>query len=289
MVLNRKKKEKLPLSFFSSTICPSLDATSILCSSQEDLDCLAEDLPSDIDLRSLEEYLDQTDTVFVNWRHELIERYSFGKLNHLKLDQNIEYLGLHHEINLPVLLKKIKVEQLSQKQSQSPSPSPRVLTLTIIRGFSFHLLYNGIKPNCLVKFPDLSLETDTFERSADPLFNQQIELPFLQLKQLSVEVYHVAGADSEDILIGEGVFPLPQLYSGLSQTVRVVIQSLMSTRMQASIDLKVEVNRVNDEERDGDEVVVAAKHSSSLIEDEAIEEALKRIKKADIGHKALLF
>lgn len=59
--------------------------------------------------------------------------------------------------------------------------------------------------------------------------------------------------------------------------------------MQASIDLKVEVDRVNDEERDGEEVMVAAKHSNSLIEDDAIEEALKRIKKADIGHKALLF
>jgi len=57
--------------------------------------------------------------------------------------------------------------------------------------------------------------------------------------------------------------------------------------MQASIDIKMEVDRINDEERD--EEIVVAKHFKSLISDDAIEEALRRIKKADIGHKALLF
>jgi hypothetical protein len=76
------------------------------------------------------------------------------------------------------------------------------LTISIIRGYNFHLLYNGIKPNAVIRLPDLGLETQVADRTAEPIFNEQISLPLSGLMRLTVEAYHAPGDDSEDILIG---------------------------------------------------------------------------------------
>lgn len=39
-----------------------------------------------------------------------MERYSFNKLNQLRLDQNVEYLGLSKEIDLLVFAHKIRIQ-----------------------------------------------------------------------------------------------------------------------------------------------------------------------------------
>lgn len=51
---------------------------------------------SEINLEDLEEELERADITMMNWRREFVERYSFTKLNSNKLDQNVEYLGLHN-------------------------------------------------------------------------------------------------------------------------------------------------------------------------------------------------
>lgn len=97
-----------------------------------------------------------------NLRRKSLERYSFARLNSTKFDQNIEYIGLHEEIDLLLFLKKIKIEpdnEDSQIQTEELHQKERELKITLIRGFDFHLLYNGIKPNPLLKLPQLSFTT----------------------------------------------------------------------------------------------------------------------------------
>lgn len=45
------------------------------------------------------------------------------------------------------------------------------MRITIDRGGNFHYLYNGIKPNVLIKIPELSYESKIKGRSSEPVFN----------------------------------------------------------------------------------------------------------------------
>ncbi len=71
------------------------------------------------------------------------------------------------------------------------------LTLTLIKGHNFHLLYNGIKPNPFIKLPQLSIETESLERNSDPIFNQsftiKLDSNLASIMNLSIEAYHAAG------------------------------------------------------------------------------------------------
>lgn len=55
-----------------------------------------------------------------NFRKQFLDRYSFHRLNHTKLDQNIEYLGLQEELDLLVLLRKIKVQEKPREAEARP-------------------------------------------------------------------------------------------------------------------------------------------------------------------------
>jgi hypothetical protein len=58
-LLDKKKKEKLPAAFFTSKIHPNLELTPIITFNQSDIELLAEELPSEIDQKSLLDYIDQ--------------------------------------------------------------------------------------------------------------------------------------------------------------------------------------------------------------------------------------
>lgn len=105
------------------------------------------------------DYVEEMGVTLENVRGELLERYKFCKLNENKIDQNVEYLGLHEELDVLVLLRKIRVVEKSglTKIPTQNEPKYKHLRLSIIKGASFHLLYNGIKPNCLVKIPEFGL------------------------------------------------------------------------------------------------------------------------------------
>jgi hypothetical protein len=59
-----------------------------------------------------------------------------------------------------------------------------------------------------------------------------------------VEVYHQPSEDAEAIIIGEGALSLSEALSStempFSKVIRVVLTSLMSSRMQAALDIKIE-------------------------------------------------
>lgn len=82
----------------------------------------------------------------------------FKELNRTKLDKNVEFLGLHEEIDLILFMKKLKFnEDQSMRETQfNTSKMDRGLEIVNIKGNDLHLLYNGIKPNVVVKFPQLS-------------------------------------------------------------------------------------------------------------------------------------
>lgn len=60
-----------------------------------------------------------------------------------------------------------------------------------------------------------------------------------------MEIYHDGGEDSEEILIGEGTLNLADSYrdgEANTKVYRTVVTSLMSNRMQAAVDIKVEIS-----------------------------------------------
>lgn len=105
-----------------------------------------------------------------NFRPQFLERYSFGRLNSSKIDQNIEYLGLNAQIDVAVLARKIKIEEQPEADDLEERAAEGVL-LTVVRGQDFHLLYNGITPNPLLVFPTAHTQSEQQSRTQHPLFN----------------------------------------------------------------------------------------------------------------------
>ena len=66
------------------------------------------------------------------------------------------------------------------------------------------------------------------------------------MSHLTIEAFHVPGNGVETILIGEAVVSLIELLKvqriPYKKSVRVVLQSTMSNRMQAALDLELEVS-----------------------------------------------
>ena len=47
----------------------------------------------------------------------------------------------------------------------------KVLDFTILEGMKFYKLYNGIKPNSIVRVADIGLQTSISHRNSNPYFN----------------------------------------------------------------------------------------------------------------------
>lgn len=47
----------------------------------------------------------------------------------------------------------------------------KVAELTILEGTNFQQLYNGIKPNSIIRIPEIGLQTQISHRNSSPYFN----------------------------------------------------------------------------------------------------------------------
>jgi hypothetical protein len=77
---------------------------------------------------------------------------------------------------LAVLLRKVRVSEeqegnYASNHGKSEHSNYREIVITIEKGINFHYLYNGIKPNVFIKFPQLSYESKVKTRTSDPVFN----------------------------------------------------------------------------------------------------------------------
>lgn len=152
----------------------------------------------------------------------------------------MEYLGLNEEIDTIVFVKTIKiVERGTEEGGKEENEPQKGVLLTIVKGNDFHLLYNGITPNPLLSLPTLHSHSQPQTRTQHPLFNLALPLKHIP-HTLPIEVYHSPGQDDSDILIGEGSINLKDCLNKGKALYRVPIISVMSSRMQAGIDVKVE-------------------------------------------------
>lgn len=67
-------------------------------------------------------------------------------------------------------------------------------------------------------------------------------------------MYHEISEDTDVILIGEGVVSISEVTNSheipFSKVFRVVLSSLMSNRMQAALDVKIELTHSRQEQQD---------------------------------------
>lgn len=45
----------------------------------------------------------------------------------------------------------------------------------MLEGSDFNLLYNGIKPNAIVRIPELGIQTQVSHRNSNPYFNETFQ------------------------------------------------------------------------------------------------------------------
>jgi hypothetical protein len=74
---------------------PILDLTPIFSNSEEEVQQIGQELPSEVPYSDFLEYLKENSITLGNLRKKSLERYSFSRINSSKFDQNIEHLGLH--------------------------------------------------------------------------------------------------------------------------------------------------------------------------------------------------
>ena len=47
-----------------------------------------------------------------------------------------------------------------------------MIEIAVLEGSNFQQLYNGIKPNSIVRIPDIGLQTQVSHRNSSPYFNE---------------------------------------------------------------------------------------------------------------------
>ena len=114
-------------------------------------------------------------------------------------------------------------------------------------------MFNGIKPNAFVYLPQFKYKSETTIRESEPEYHETIretvdQLTLKSLRRIKVEVYH---EDKEnEILIGEGYLEMKESMnrsfsqSNLSNSYKVIIDSRMSKRLQAYLEIKVEIGQI---------------------------------------------
>jgi hypothetical protein len=45
------------------------------------------------------------------------------------------------------------------------------LKVSVLQGYNFHRLFNGLEPCAVVRFPELEAETEVVEKTSSPVFN----------------------------------------------------------------------------------------------------------------------
>lgn len=74
---------------------------------------------------------------------------------------------MRKEIDVLVLARKIKViDQDGNDNHDEEERKYKELRITLEKGINFHYLYNGIKPNVLIKLPQLGYESKLKPRSS---------------------------------------------------------------------------------------------------------------------------
>lgn len=58
----------------------------------------------------------------------------------------------------------------------------KMIELTILEGTAFNQLYNGIKPNSLIRIPDIGMQTQVSHRNLNPYFNEAMQIDLDQDK-----------------------------------------------------------------------------------------------------------
>jgi hypothetical protein len=134
----------------------------------------------------------------------------------------VEFLGIEDRIDLISFVRMISFvvekEETEADGREEDGRQQKVIEITILEGCGFSQLYNGIKPNAMVRVPELGIQTQVSHRNCNPSFNEEFEacldndkyhyryFSMYILSSLKVEVYHCSAddEDSESILIGEG-------------------------------------------------------------------------------------
>jgi len=68
-------------------------------------------LPIEVEKQDIVDYLQNNEIDLINFRSEFLDRFSFKELNRNNLDKNIDFLGLHSQIDIITFLRKIKIKQ----------------------------------------------------------------------------------------------------------------------------------------------------------------------------------
>lgn len=95
-------------------------------------------------------------------------------MNKNKLDKNVEFLGIEDQVDLIAFLRKLKITDEPDQGNSLHDASALAgdLEFIILEGAEFQNLYNGIKPNAIVRIPDLGLQTQISHRTSNPAFNE---------------------------------------------------------------------------------------------------------------------
>ena len=74
-------------------------------------------------------------------------------------------------------MRKLKITDEPEQGNnlQDASALAGDLELIILEGAEFQNLYNGIKPNAIVRIPDLGIQTQISHRTSNPAFNETFQ------------------------------------------------------------------------------------------------------------------
>lgn len=131
--------------------------------------------------------LQAEDLHFINFKPEFLSRFTFSQLDSHHLDRNAEMFDIGSLVDALTLVRKIEVlerrsfhrrrensgdvhntAELDNTEEVLDDSAEYILRIAVEKGKNIESLYNGIKPNSLVRCPLIDLETEVFERESSP-------------------------------------------------------------------------------------------------------------------------
>ena len=106
---------------------------------------------------------------------QTLDKFTFKNLDMHKIDRNVELHTMDDKVDVLTFLRKVVVpEEEAESGHQEQSLAQRYrMVVGVEKAKNLETLYNGVKPNAVVRCSSLNLETAVVGRDANPEYNEE--------------------------------------------------------------------------------------------------------------------
>ena len=106
---------------------------------------------------------------------QTLDKFTFKNLDIHKIDRNVELHTMDDKVDVLTFLRKVVVpeEEVEFGHHEQSLAQRYRMVVGVKKATNLETLYNGVKPNAVVRCSSLNLETAVVGRDANPEYNEE--------------------------------------------------------------------------------------------------------------------